>query len=158
MEERRAGGNRSSAPRQPSWDLRVFAPSDEGQVIALWQTCGLLRPWNDPLRDIARKLTVQPDMFLVAVDTAGSVVGSVMAGFDGHRGWFNYLAVAPECQRMAIGRGLVAEAERLLELCGCPKANLQVRVGNVEAIAFYEALGYAVEEVVSLGKRLIPDA
>jgi ribosomal protein S18 acetylase RimI-like enzyme len=137
-------------------EIRPFRRADEAAVIALWAACELLRPWNDPHRDIERKLTVQPELFLVA--TAGrDVVGSVMAGYDGHRGWVNYLAVAADHRRDGLGRRLMGAAETGLLALGCPKLNIQVRAGNSAVVAFYEALGYAVDDVVSLGKRLIPD-
>ncbi|RFA08306.1 GNAT family acetyltransferase [Subtercola boreus] len=143
--------------------LRPFDTSDTDSVIALWQSSGLVRPWNDPHKDIARKLTVQPDLFIVGVDdrtgeaTAGAIVAAMMVGFDGHRGWVNYLAVAPEHRGHGHGRTLMAEAERLLIALGCPKLNLQVRAGNENVLAFYEALGYEPDHTVSLGKRLIAD-
>jgi ribosomal protein S18 acetylase RimI-like enzyme len=136
--------------------LRPFEPSDQEAVIVLWGRCELLRPWNDPRRDIARKLTVQPDLFIVAV-SRDALVGSVMAGFDGHRGWMNYLAVDPAWRRAGVGRRLVARAEAALHALGCPKVNLQVRGGNDAALAFYRDLGYAQDDVVSLGRRLIAD-
>jgi len=141
--------------------LRVFTPADTESVVALWEACGLVRPWNDPRRDIARKLSVQPELFLVAEDTddrAHSVVGAGMAGFDGHRGWVNYLAVRPDLQGSGLGRAFMIEFERLLTALGCPKLNLQVRAGNEQVIGFYESLGYTDDHTVSLGKRLIPDA
>lgn len=137
-------------------EIRAFAEADERAVVGLWKACGLTRPWNDPHRDIARKLRVRRDLFLVAVD-AGAIVGTVMVGYDGHRGWINYLAVAPAHQRRGLGRTLMAEAEALLLREGCPKVNLQVRAGNEGVVAFYRRLGYDVEEMVSMGKRLIPD-
>ena len=85
------------------------------------------------------------------------VVGAVMAGYEGHRGWINYLAVEPGRRRQGLGRELMATAERLLAERGCPKINLQVRSENADVIAFYGALGYRQDEVVSLGKRLIDD-
>jgi len=136
--------------------IRAFAPGDTEAVVALWEASGLVRAWNDPRRDIARKLTVQPELFLVAVD-GDEIVGAGMAGFDGHRGWVNYLAVAPDRRGAGIGRLLMTEFEQRLEALGCPKVNLQVRAGNEDVLAFYRALGYGVDDVVSLGKRLIPD-
>ncbi len=136
--------------------IRIFVPADTEAVVALWEACGLVRPWNDPRRDIERKLTVQPELFLVAVD-GDEIVGAGMAGFDGHRGWVNYLAVASDRRGAGIGRRLMAEFEQRLEALGCPKVNLQVRTGNEDVLAFYRALGYGVDDVVSLGKRLIPD-
>jgi ribosomal protein S18 acetylase RimI-like enzyme len=137
--------------------VRPFAVADEAAVVDLWRRCDLTRPWNDPHRDIARKATTQPELFFVA-KLGGEIVGTAMAGYDGHRGWVNYLAVAPEHRRLGIGRRLMASAEAELLARGCPKLNLQVRAGNAEALAFYQRVGYARDDVVSLGKRLIPDA
>ena len=136
--------------------IRPFRSTDTEGVVALWEACELVRPWNDPRKDIERKLRVNPDLFLVAVDE-DALVGSVMAGYEGHRGWINYLAVDPSRRRLGVGSRLMAEAERLLEQAGCPKINLQVRSENADVIAFYRARGYAVDDVVSLGKRLIED-
>jgi len=136
--------------------IRPFEAADEDAVVALWESCGLVRAWNDPRRDIARKLAVQPELFLVAVD-GETIAGTVMAGYEGHRGWINYLAVSPSRRGEGIGRALMAEAERLLLELGCPKVNLQVRAGNDEALAFYAALGYTPDAAVSLGRRLIDD-
>ncbi len=137
--------------------VRRFAPNDEGAVVALWEAAGLTRPWNDPRKDIARKLAVQPEGFIVAV-ADGEIVGTVMAGYDGHRGWVNYLAVLPPARRSGVGRSLMAEAERVLEMLGCPKVNLQIRATNLAAVRFYEALGYSTDDVVSLGRRLEHDS
>ena len=137
--------------------IRVFTEADTESVVALWTACGLVRPWNDPYRDIARKRTVQPELFLVAVDDADVLVAAGMAGFDGHRGWVNYLAVSPEIQGSGLGRRMMAEFEERLTAMGCPKLNLQVRAGNEAVIGFYAALGYADDRTVSMGKRLIPD-
>ena len=136
--------------------IRPFQPADEESVISLWRRCDLVRPWNDPRKDIRRKLDVRPDLFLVGL-LDGQVVACVMAGFEGHRGWLNYLAVAPEHQRQGRARAMVAEAERLLRAAGCPKINLQVRTSNQGVIDFYRRLGYSVDEVVSMGKRLEHD-
>ena len=138
--------------------IRPFEARDTDSVVALWEACGLVRPWNDPRKDMERKLTVQPELFLIGVDEADAVLASVMVGYDGHRGWVNYLAVTPNAQGEGLGRALMAEAERLLVERGCPKLNLQIRVGNERVIEFYRALGYADDNTVSLGKRLIPDA
>jgi len=137
-------------------DIRPFGAADEDAVVALWEACGLVRPWNDPRRDIARKLTVQPELFLVAVD-GDAIVGAGMAGFGGHRGWVNYLAVAPGRRRLGVGAALMHAFEERLRALGCPKVNLQVRAGNDDVLAFYARLGYSEDPVVSLGKRLIPD-
>jgi ribosomal protein S18 acetylase RimI-like enzyme len=137
-------------------DIRVFEEQDEAAVIALWQDCGLVVAHNDPRRDIARKLQVGGELFLVGVEK-GELVASVMGGYEGHRGWVNYLAVSPAHQRGGYGRLLMQAMEcRLLEL-GCPKLNLQIRSSNEAVIAFYNSIGYAQDPVVSMGKRLISD-
>ena len=137
-------------------NIHPYRTADEMAVIALWEQGGLLRPQNDPHKDIARKLRVNPEWFLVA-ESEGRLVGVVMAGYEGHRGWINYLAVEPGRQRTGVGRQLMAEAERVLRAAGCPKINLQVRPENKAAIAFYERLGFVVEGAISLGKRLEVD-
>ncbi len=136
--------------------IRAYQAADEAAVVALWRACDLVRPWNDPHKDIRRKLRVNPEWFLVG-ETGGRIVGTVMAGYEGHRGWINYLAVEPGRQRAGLGRALMAEAERLLHAAGCAKINLQVRTGNAGVIAFYERLGYKPDNCVSLGKRLVAD-
>src|SRR5450631_4181847 len=136
--------------------IRPFEPADEAAVVALWHECGLVRPWNDPRRDIARKLTEQPELFLVG-SVGARAIATAMVGFDGHRGWVYYLAVAVSHRHQSIGRALMHEAERLLIERGCPKLNLMVRSSNAEVIAFYRALGYVQDDVVILGLRLISD-
>jgi len=130
--------------------------ADSEAVIALWERCDLVRPWNDPRNDVARKLTVQPDLFLVGV-LDGRVVAAVMAGYEGHRGWINYLAVEPGLRRGGLGRAMMAEAERRFDKLGCPKVNLQIRRGNMNVAAFYARLGYVEDAVISMGKRLEVD-
>ena len=136
--------------------VRPYANADQAAVVALWQACELTRPWNDPVKDIARKLGVQPEWFLVG-EIDGAVIASVMFGYDGHRGWMNYLAVAPEHQGQGHAKALIAQGEALLLAAGCPKLSLLVRRSNTQVLGFYQALGYAQDDVVSLGKRLIPD-
>jgi len=136
--------------------IRPFQPSDEAAVIALWKACDLVVPQNNPVRDIARKLRVNPEWFLVG-EQDGTIVSTCMAGFEGHRGWINYLAVHPDHQRHGLARELMQHAETLLRAAGCPKINLQVRSTNTAVIAFYESIGFAVDNVVSLGKRLEHD-
>lgn len=137
-------------------DIRPFALPDTETVIELWRAAGLVRPWNDPRKDIERKLTVQPELFLVG-ESDGAVVAAAMVGYDGHRGWVNYLAVAHGSRGLDYGRAMMDEAERLLTELGCPKLNLQIRIDNVEVRAFYEHLGYTQDAAVSYGKRLIAD-
>jgi len=137
-------------------ELRPFAAADEEEVVQLWQRCEITRPWNDPRKDIQRKLTTQPELFFVG-EQDHCIVATAMAGYDGHRGWVNYLAVDPGSRGKGYGRLLMQHIEEQLRARGCPKLNLQVRVGNAEALAFYREIGYAADELVTLGKRLIPD-
>ena len=136
--------------------IRPFRLSDEAAVIDLWQRCDLTRPWNDPYKDIQRKLKVQPELFLVG-EIDGELVASAMASYEGHRGWVNYLAVSPQRRQQGLARQLMAYIEDQLLAMGCPKLSLQVRDTNRAALAFYERLGYKVDASVSLGKRLIAD-
>ena len=136
--------------------IRPYADADQAQVVALWQTCELTRPWNDPVKDIARKQQVRPEWFLVG-ELDGQVIASVMFGYEGHRGWMNYLAVAPQYQSKGYAHSLIEKGEALLLAAGCPKISLLVRSSNAKVIAFYQSLGYAQDEAISLGKRLISD-
>ena len=135
---------------------RTDQTDDTDAVVALWRECGLTRPWNDPHADIDRKLTTQPELFLVGETEAG-VVASAMVGYDGHRGWVYYLAVRQGFRGTGAGRALMAEAERLLTDRGCPKIMLMVRSTNDDVVAFYNTLGYSADDVTVLGKRLIAD-
>jgi ribosomal protein S18 acetylase RimI-like enzyme len=136
--------------------IRAFQEADADRVVKLWERCGLLRPWNDPRKDIARKLEVQRELFLVG-EIDGRIVAVVMAGYEGHRGWVNYLAVEPEQQGKGLGRQMMAAVERGLAELGCPKVQLQIRRGNLDVVRFYRALGYAEDEVISMGRRLVFD-
>lgn len=138
-------------------DIRPFAVADTEQVVELWERCGLVRPWNDPRKDIERKLTVQPELFFVA-ERDGHVVASTMAGYDGHRGWLYYVAVAPELQGEGVGRAMFRHAEEALLALGCPKVNVQIRSGNDAVAAFWGGLGFASDGATGMGKRLIPDS
>lgn len=115
-----------------------------------------MRGWSDLRKEIARKLRVNPEWFLIG-ELDGRVMATCMVGYEGHRGWINFLAVAPPHQRGGHGRALMAAAERILRAAGCAKINLQVRTRNTKVIVFYERLGFANDEVVSLGKRLVTD-
>src|SRR6185295_18620993 len=137
-------------------EIRPYAEADEAAVVTLWAAAGLVRPWNDPRKDIARKLSVQRDLFLVA-EHEGAIVGTAMGGYDGHRGWVNYVAVSPPWRRRKLGAKLMGEVEARLSALGCPKINLQVRRSNHEVVAFYAALGFKEDDVVSMGKRLERD-
>jgi ribosomal protein S18 acetylase RimI-like enzyme len=136
--------------------IRAYQEEDEAQVIALWKACNLVVPWNDPAQDIARKLQVQRELFFVGV-IEEKVVATVMASYDGHRGWLNYVAVSPELQQQGIGRQMMETVETELHKRGCPKINLQVRASNQAVIEFYKRLGFKMDDVVSMGKRLIED-
>jgi ribosomal protein S18 acetylase RimI-like enzyme len=136
--------------------IRPYQAEDENPVIDLWRECRLLVPHNNPVRDIERKLRVNAEWFLVGL-FEGKLVATCMAGYEGHRGWINYLAVSPFQRRQGIGARMMREAERLLKKAGCPKINLQVRESNSEVIRFYERIGYSNDHVMSMGKRLEAD-
>lgn len=136
--------------------IRPYSRLDKSSVIALWEACDLLRPWNDPRKDIQRKLKVQPELFLVGTIDK-KIIASVMGGYEGHRGWIYYLAVEPEYQHRGFARILMDEVEARLAKLGCPKINLMVRGSNDAAVDFYTKLGYKQDDVLSLGKRLEPD-
>jgi ribosomal protein S18 acetylase RimI-like enzyme len=134
--------------------IRPYLESDERRVAALWREVFPDSPaWNHPETDIQRKLAVQRDLFLVAM-LDDEIVGTAMAGYDGHRGWVYYVVVSPRHRRQGIGTALMRQVERGLAGIGCPKLNLQVRASNRDVVDFYEKLGYQVEERVSMGKRL----
>lgn len=136
--------------------IRAYQSDDEEEVIKLWRRCELVVPWNDPKLDIERKLKVNPELFLVGL-IDGKIAATVMGGYEGHRGWVNYLAVSPEYRRMGLGREIMDAVEEKLKAMGCPKINLQIRTNNFEAIKFYERVGYKMDDVVSMGKRLVED-
>ena len=125
-------------------------------TVLMCTDCGLVVPWNNPHKDIQRKLKVNQELFLVACES-DRIIATIMAGYEGHRGWVNYLAVHPDHQGTGVGRRMMDEAENLLRAAGCPKINLQVRSTNSGVIEFYKRIGYKVDDVVSLGKRLEPD-
>jgi ribosomal protein S18 acetylase RimI-like enzyme len=134
--------------------IRPFVEHDRVEVIALWEEAFADDPpWNAPQAVIGRKLTVQPQLFLVG-ELEGKVVATVLAGFDGVRGWIHHLAVVPSLRRRGIATQMMREAESGLAKLGCPKVNLQVRPTNANVVAFYQSIGYQVEERVSMGKRL----
>ena len=136
--------------------VREFEEGDRAGVIELWRSSGLTRSWNDPDLDIDRKVSRDDGGFFIAVRN-DSVLASVMAGYDGHRGWVNYLAVDPRCRGNGVGRLMMERAEQHLLNVGCPKINLQIRADNSAAAQFYERLGYSVDDVVSMGKRIVHD-
>jgi ribosomal protein S18 acetylase RimI-like enzyme len=122
-------------------------------VVDLWKRCSLVVPQNDPAEDIRKKHDFQPELFFVALFN-DRVIGSIMVGYEGHRGWLNYLAVLPDFQRSGYARRLVEKAIAELRKLSCLKVNLQVRRSNISAVEFYKHLGFEEDDVVSLGKRL----
>jgi ribosomal protein S18 acetylase RimI-like enzyme len=143
-----------------AYQIVSFEERYRGDVIALWHLCGLTRPWNDPDKDIDRKLTDTVGRLFLLVQSGPEedvIVGTVMTGYDGHRGSIYYLCVHPDHQSSGCGRLLLEHSEVFLQNLGCPKINLFVRKGNEAVLSFYDRLDYGVEEVVVRGKRLIPD-
>jgi ribosomal protein S18 acetylase RimI-like enzyme len=134
-------------------DIIRYESRYQSTVINLWEKCNLIVPQNDPVGDIQKKLDFQPELFFIAL-LKGKVIGSVMVGYDGHRGWLNYLAVLPECQKRGYGRQLVDKAITELRKLGCLKVNLRVRASNASVIGFYKHLGFKEENRASLGIRL----
>jgi ribosomal protein S18 acetylase RimI-like enzyme len=145
----------NARPAAPEMLIRPYRPADEAAVLALWRECAMVR-WSDPRKDIARKMKVNPEWFLVG-ELDGRVMATCMLGYEGHRGWINFLAVSPSRQRGGYGRQLMAEAERRMRAVGCAKINLQVRSGNAAVVGFYQRLGFAVDELICMGKRLEQD-
>jgi ribosomal protein S18 acetylase RimI-like enzyme len=138
--------------------IRTFDERDTDAVIALWQHsfpeyADPAKPQRDPRVSIANKLATQPELFFVG-ECDGRVIGTIIAGYDGHRGWLYSLAVAEDMRGNGYGRALVEHAESELGKRGCPKVNLQILAGKADVQAFYAKLGYRADEVVSLGKRL----
>ncbi|MEM8490219.1 MAG: GNAT family acetyltransferase [Pseudomonadota bacterium] len=136
--------------------VRTYAETDREDVIRLWNDCNLTRPWNDPNKDIDRKLNYQPELFFVA-EVKDELIGTAMAGYDGHRGSVFYLAISPAYQGRSFGRLLMAHVEAALEELGCPKLNVMVRSSNGTALGFYDRLSYTIDEVKCVAKRIIPD-
>jgi ribosomal protein S18 acetylase RimI-like enzyme len=136
--------------------IEEAAATDAEAVVGLWRSAGLTRPWNDPVADCRRALDWPGSTLLVARE-GGATVGTIMVGYDGHRGWIYYLAVVPARRRTGIGRALVEAAQAWLAERGCPKIQLMVRDDNAAAIAFYRALGLDVQGVVTLGRFLERD-
>lgn len=134
-------------------DVAPLDPARADEAVALWEACGLTRPWNDPRADLERALAGPASTVLAAVDD-GALLGTVMVGHDGHRGWVYYLAVEPAVQRRGLGRALMAAAERWLAERGVPKIHLMVRASNAAVVAFYDRLGYVDQDCLVLGRRL----
>lgn len=137
-------------------DIRVFRQDDFEETITLWERCDLLRPWNDPELDIERKVNHDVELFLVA-EVGGEVVGTVMGGYDGHRGSAYYLGVHPDFRGRGIANALISRLEKKLIARGCPKLTIMVREDNDAVIGMYEKLDYETQDSITLGKRLIVD-
>lgn len=135
--------------------IRLFAESDHSDVVALWQgVFAYPEPRNDPEFVIRQKLAFQPELFFVAEDS-GRAIGTLLAGYDGHRGWGYHLAVEPAYRRQGIAAALIRHAEDALRSLGCVKINLQVLSGNARVVPYYESLGYQVEDRISMGKVIL---
>ncbi len=133
--------------------IRTYNNNDEKELISLWKECNLVVPWNDPLKDIQRKLDENPKLFFVGTMN-NTIVGSCMAGYDGHRGWIYYLATKPSLQKKGMAKQLVQHAQAVLASMGCPKINLMIRKTNEKVIQFYKNIGYNDDPVMVLSKRL----
>jgi len=134
--------------------IRSYQDADHESVVALWKSVFPNDPpWNEPNGLIGRKRSVQPELFWVAQDN-GEIIGTVLAGYDGVRGWIYHLAVDPLRRRKGTARLLMQAAEDALESLGCPKINLQVRKNNTAVVDFYKTLGYVIEERVQMGKPI----
>ena len=136
--------------------IRPLKEGDEEALVSLWNMCKLTVPWNNPYKDIVRKLKVQADLFLVGY-LEDKLIASVMAGYDGHRGWINYFAVHPDFQARGYGKQLMDNVENRLRELGCPKINLQIREGNDKVLSYYQKLGFVEEKRINMGKRLEDD-
>jgi ribosomal protein S18 acetylase RimI-like enzyme len=136
--------------------IQPYAPKYEKEVITLWERCGLVRPVNNPQKDIRRKMKVNPELFLIGL-IDGKVVATTMGGYEGHRGVVNYLGVDPAHQKEGLGRQIMLALEEKLIALGCPKINLMFRTDNAGVEKFYDKLGYKRDDVIEMGKRLIPD-
>jgi ribosomal protein S18 acetylase RimI-like enzyme len=134
-------------------DFAPLEPGEEAAVAALWQACGLTRPWNDPARDIAYAMQ-EPCATILLGKVEGHLVSTVMAGHDGHRGALYYVAVDPACQGRGYGTATVRAAEAWLRRQGVWKVNLLVRRENEQVSAFYSRLGYHDNNAISFGKQL----
>ena len=133
-------------------NIRAAIPADREATVALWEAAGLTRPWNDPRADFDLALAT-PDSTVILAEDGSCLSGSVMVGFDGHRGWVYYLATAPDHRGRGLGRTLMAAAEDWLKALGSPKIQLMVRTDNTAVRGFYDALGYDLQDVVVIGKR-----
>ena len=131
--------------------IAEIADADVADVVALWQRCGLTRPWNDPAGDIALARR-NPNSTVLVGRTGGAIVATAMAGHDGHRGWVYYVAVDPDCRIKGFGRAMMDAAEAWLRAAGVPKLQLLVRRENAKAGAFYQSIGYEEADTIVFAK------
>ena len=136
--------------------IRSFSADDQKDVLELWSKCGLVIKQNNPDLDIERKLRVNPEWFLVG-EHKGKIIATCMVGYEGHRGWINYLAVSPRYRRQGFATRMMQKAEKILQNAGCPKINLQIRTSNMDVMKFYESIGFMKDDVISMGKQLVKD-
>ncbi len=136
--------------------FRKFEKKDTDAIIDLWSVCNLIVPWNNPKKDINRKLSIKDDLFIIG-EVNTKIIASAMAGYDGHRGYIYYLAVLPEYQKKGIGTSLLSLVEKKLYKFGCPKINLFVRNTNIKVKTFYKMNKYEMQDSEIYGKRLITD-
>ena len=138
-------------------NIRIYRERDREQVLALWQECDLIHPKNDPRKDLDRKKGFGEELFLVIEDRE-KIIGTVMGGYDGHRGIINYLGVHPSFRGQGLGKMLLQAVEQKLKDFGCPQVNLLVWSNNSEVLDFYEKSQYSkANDIVLLRKRLISD-
>ncbi len=137
-------------------NYRLFSDKDKQFVLELWKTCNLIVSWNDPEKDILRKLSVRDDLFILA-EINKKIIATAMGGYDGHRGYIYYLAVLPEFQKKGVGSKILSVVENKLLKIGCPKINLFVRNTNMQVKSFYKKNQYTFQESEIYGKRLILD-
>ena len=138
------------------YNISVFKDKYRSQVIDLWEQCNLIKYWNDPDKDINRKLKVNDNLFLI-VEFNKIIIGSAMAGYDGHRGSVYYLSIGPKYQNKGVGKILMKEIEKRLISIGCPKINIFIRNSNIEVKEFYQSINYEEQNSLVYGKRLIAD-
>lgn len=136
--------------------IETYSPEYENAVIELWRKCNLLRSWNNAKKDIERKMKVSDKLFLIGF-LDNEIIATVMGGYDGHRGYINYLAIDPVYQGRGIGKEIMQAIEERLKALNCPKINVQIRNDNLDTLNFYKSIGYNQDKVVSIGKRLIED-
>ena len=133
--------------------IRIYNKTDAEEVVRLWEKCGLITPGNDPMADIRLKTEFQRELFFIGIHNS-IIAATLMAGYDGHRGWFNYFGVLPEFQGKGFGREMSGHAASVLKKMGCPKINIQVRNTNLNVIGFYKEIGFTDHEVISLQMKL----